>query len=318
MKKWKVGALAAALAGTMFLSACGTEGGSTSSNAGANEGTPTIGLVMKSLGNPYFQSMQTGAEAYAKKSDDFALKSVGIQSETDINGQVEAVNNLVAQGVDAIVIAPADSRALVAPLVEAAAQGIKIINIDVKLDDDALKAAGLDVPFVGPDNVDGAQQVGTVLSDALGTGGKVVVIEGIQGAANAEQRKDGFLKAVETGKLELVTSATANWETEQANTVFANILSAHPDIQGVMAANDSMALGVLAAINSAGRSADIKVVGFDNLPEVHSYLDNGTMLATLDQFGSDQAVFGIDAALNLINGKTVDAWVKTPVELIKK
>ncbi len=318
MKLRKFTALVAMLALSGSLAACGQEGPSaepTTSNA-SSVSKPTIGLVMKSLGNPYFQAMQDGAEEYAKGNDSFTLKAVGIQSETDVTGQVDAVNNLVAQKVDAIVIAPADSRALVAPLQQAAEQGIKIINIDVKLDDGALKDAGIVAPFVGPDNVEGAYESGMVLAKDLGEGGKVVIMEGVQGAANAEQRKAGFMKAVEEGKLELVQSATANWETEQANTVFANILSAHPDVQGVMAANDSMALGVLAALESAGKKGSIKVVGFDNLPEIQSYLKDGSLLATVDQFGSKQAVFGIEAALKLLKGDEVQEWEKTDIKLV--
>lgn len=315
----RITAIIAMLALSGTLVACGTETPSadpTADTSGSSGGTPTIGLVMKSLGNPYFQAMQDGAEEYATDNDAFTLKAVGIQSETDITGQVDAVNNLVAQSVDAIVIAPADSRALVAPLQQASEQGIRIINIDVKLDDGALEDAEIVAPFVGPDNVEGAYESGMVLAEELGEGGKVVIIEGVQGAANAEQRKEGFMKAVDEGKLELVQSATANWETEQANTVFANILSAHPDVQGVMAANDSMALGVLAALESAGKKGDIKVVGFDNLPEVESYLEDGSLSATVEQFGSKQAVFGIEAALKLINGDEVQDWEKTDIELI--
>lgn len=314
--KWKMtGAVALLATAALALSACGQ-----SAPAGRAEGdgdsVPVVGLVMKSLGNPYFQAMQAGAEAFAAQSDEFTLKAVGTQSETDITGQVEAVNNLVAQGVDAIVIAPADSRALIAPLVQAVEQGITVVNIDVKLDDEALADAGIDIPFVGPDNIDGARQSGAVLAEDLGAGGKVVIIEGIQGAANAEQRKQGFELAIEEGGLELVTSASANWETEQANTVFANILSANPDIQGVMAANDSMALGVLAALESAGKLGAVKVVGFDNLPEVAAHLESGDMLATVDQFGSEQAAFGITAALELLAGGSSEPWVKTDLKLI--
>ncbi|TDE08646.1 sugar ABC transporter substrate-binding protein [Jiangella asiatica] len=305
----------------MVIAACGQQ--DTTSDPGGGDDTggdsgevPTIGLVMKSLGNPFFQNMEEGAIAHAEERGDLELETVGIQSETDITGQVEAVNNLVAQQVDAIVIAPADSRGLIAPLKAAYDAGIAIVNIDVKLDDAALAEADMEVPFVGPDNVDGARQVGEVLAQELGTGGKVVILEGVAGAANAEQRKEGFMQAIDEGGLELIESATANWETEEANTVFTNLLSAHPDIQGVMTANDSMALGVLAALDAAGRTGEISVVGFDNIPEVQPALEGGSLLATLDQFGSQQASYGIDVAMDLLDGKDANDWEKTPIELV--
>jgi ribose transport system substrate-binding protein len=321
----KIRKLCAILAASslMLLGACadsGDEGGSSPAAGDDQTGTtgkPIIGLVMKSLGNAYFQGMQAGAEEYAAaNTDKFELRSVGTQSETDIDGQIDAVKNMIAQKVDAIVIAPADSQALIAPLKEAADAGIKVINIDVKLDDEALAQAGLDIPFVGPDNVEGARMSGEVLAEALGEGAKVVIIEGISGAANAQQRKAGFDEAVANGKLDLVASQSADWETDKANTVFTNLLTANPDIQGVMCANDSMALGVIAALETA-QNTTIKVVGFDNVPEVQPLLDNGKLLATIDQFGNSQAQFGIEGALALLSGGTPEAWVKTKLELIK-
>ena len=306
-----VGALLLAACGQQDLSQPGTGGG-----GGQGSDKPVIGLIMKSLGNQFFQDMQEGAIAHANKRGDLELKAVGTQSETDIAGQEQAINNFVAQQVDAIVIAPADSRALIAPLKQAADAGIKIVNIDVKLDDAALAEAGLEVPFVGPDNQEGARMVGEVLAKELGSGGKVVILEGVPGAANATQRKNGFLKAVEDGDLELVDSKTAHWETDEANTVFTNMLTAHPDIQGVMCSNDSMALGVVQAIEAAGKKGQIKVVGFDNIPAIQPLVKDGTVLATIDQFGSQQAAFGIDAAMDLLAGKSVEEWRKTPLELI--
>ena len=155
-------------------------------------------------------------------------------------------------------------RALVAPLARAIKAGIVVINIDVALDEQAKKQAGISLAFVGPDNRAGAKLAGDELAKALGKGGKVVIIEGNPGADNAQQRKLGFEDAIKAGKLQLIDSRTAHWETEEANSVFSNILTAHPEIQGVMAANDSMALGVIKAIDAAGKSGKIKVVGFDN------------------------------------------------------
>lgn len=300
---------------------CGQQGASTGGShkgkAGSGSDKPVIGLVMKSLGNEYFQAMEKGAKAYAKKRTDLVLKTAGTQSETDISGQVDLVNNMVAQGVDAIVIAPADSRALVAPLKQAYDQGIKIVNIDVKLDDKTLKQAGMTVPFVGPDNVLGARKSGDVLAKALGPGGKVAVLEGVPGAANAQQRKQGFNEAIKDGHLKLVASRTAHWETDEADTVFTNLLSAHPEIQGVMSSNDAMTLGVVSALQAAHRK-DIKIASFDNIPAIHPHLKQGVVVSTLDQYGSKQAAYGMDAAMKLLNGHKLPAWTKTPITVITK
>ena len=283
----------------------------------ATGGTPKVGLVMKSLANEFFKDMQEGAVRYAKDRGGFELIPVGIQSETDIDGQIAAVENLITRNVDAIVIAPADSRALLPPVARAIKAGIKVINIDVAFDPESMKKRGIDVAFVGPDNREGARMSGDVLGQALGKGGKVVVIEGNPGAENATQRKLGFGDAIASNGLVLLDSRTAHLETEEANSVFSNMLTAHPDIQGVMAANDSMALGVVKAIAASSAKGRVKVVSFDDIPALRPLLDDGEVLATVDQFGAQLASNGVDQALKEIAGQTLTGWVKTPLKLVK-
>ena len=277
---------------------------------------PVVGLVMKSLSNEFFKNMLEGAEAHNAKLGTYELRAVGMQSETDIETQINAVENFITQGVDAIVIAPADSRALVPPLKRAVDSGIVVVNIDVELDAKAKQDAGLELAFVGPDNRAGAKMSGDALAEALGEGGKVVILEGNPGADNAVQRKLGFDDAVADGNLDLLDSRTAHWETEEANTVFTNMLTVNPDIQGVMAANDSMALGVVTALAASGRT-DIQVVGFDNVPAIQPMIKNGQVLATVDQFGSQMAAIGIEKALEVVDGGApLEGWVKTDLELV--
>ncbi|MEH6631691.1 MAG: sugar ABC transporter substrate-binding protein [Halopseudomonas aestusnigri] len=278
---------------------------------------PVVGLIMKSLANEFFQNMLEGAKAHEIKRGDYELRAVGMQNETDFESQINAVENFITQGVDAIVIAPADSRAMVRPLKRAMEAGIVVVNFDVSLDADAKKQQGIDLAFVGPDNRGGAKLAGDALGELLGAGGKVVIIEGNPGADNANERRLGFEDSVKQFNLELLDSRTAHWETEEANTVFSNILTAHPDTQGVMVANDSMAIGVVKALESAGRK-DIKVVGFDNIPAVGPMIKDGRMLATVDQFGQAMAANSIDLALGVIaGGDKLEGWVKTPIELVK-
>ncbi|MBV9491510.1 MAG: sugar ABC transporter substrate-binding protein [Verrucomicrobia bacterium] len=302
-------AVAACLLGAAFLA------GSTGA-AHAQGKKPVIGLVMKSLANEFFKDMQEGAVKHVQERGDLTLIPVGMHSETDIDTQINAIENFITQKVDAIVVAPADSRALVPPLARAIKAGIVVINIDVALDEAAKKQAGVSLAFVGPDNRAGAKMSGDVLAKTLGSGGKVVIIEGNPGADNAQQRKLGFDDSVRDGKLDLVESRTAHWETEEANSVFSNMLTAHPDIQGVMAANDSMALGVIKAIDAAGKSGQVKVVGFDNIPAVQPLLKNGKLLATIDQFGSQMAANGIDYAMKALKGERLEGWIKTPINLV--
>jgi len=214
------------------------------------------------------------------------------------------------------VVAPADSEAMVTPLKKALDAGITVINIDVPLDPDAMKEAGINLPFFGPDNTEGARLAGEVLAQELGEGGKVLVIEGNPEADNAKQRKVGFEAAAEAGGLEILASETAHWETEEANTLVTNLLSRYPDTEGIMAANDSMALGAITALDALGKGGEIPVVAFDNIPPVAPLLEEGKLLATVDQFGAEMAVFGIEYGLDTMEGKEFEGWIKTDIELV--
>ena len=272
---------------------------------------------MKSLANEFFKVMGEGTEKWQKEDNTFDLTMVGMNSETDIDTQINAVENFITQKADLIVLAPADSVGLVPSVKKAIDAGITVVNFDVMLDQKALAEAGLkDFLFVGPDNAEGAKLAGDALAQKLGPGGKVIIIEGNPGADNATQRKNGFMQSVKDGKLELLDSVTAHWETEEANTVMTNLLTKHPDVQGVMAANDSMVLGVVKALEAAGKAGQIQVVGFDNIPAVQPLLKNGEVLATIDQYGPEMAKNAIQTGFKVLNGEKLSGWIKTPVKLV--
>lgn len=205
---------------------------------------------------------------------------------------------------------------MVTPVKKALEAGIKVINIDVALDAEAKAQAGVELAFFGPDNREGAKMVGMALANDLGSGAKVVILEGNPEADNAKERKKGFDDAVAEGGLTVLDSKTAHWETEEANTLMTNFLTQYQDIQGVMAANDFMALGVVKALDATGLSGKIKVVGFDNIPAVQPLIRDGKMLATIDQFGAQMAAMGIDYGLKELAGETHSGWVKTEIKLI--
>ncbi|MDP2038712.1 MAG: substrate-binding domain-containing protein, partial [Ignavibacteria bacterium] len=225
---------------------------------------PIIGLVMKSLQAEFFQEMKKGALEFAEKQNIFELITVGTSAQTEIDLQIELVDSLMHQKVDAIVLVPIDSKKLVPVVVKAVNAGIKVINIDIKLDEELLKENNVELTYVGPDNETASNIVGNVLAEKLGKDSKVILIEGLQVAENAQQRKNGFLKSIEEHQLNLVASETADWETDKAEQVFTKLFAEHSDIDGVMCCNDAMAIGVIKVLVNKGKSGAIKVVGFDN------------------------------------------------------
>jgi len=279
---------------------------------------PRIALVMKSLANEFFSTMADGARKHQAAKGNYELIVNGIKNETDLGEQVNLVEQMIAGGVNAIVIAPADSKALVTVLKRAKDGGILVVNIDNKLDADVLKEAGLSVPFVGPDNRAGAKKVGEALAKQLKSGDQVAIIEGIPTAFNGQQRRKGFEDAMNAAGMKIVATQSGNWEMEKANTIAAAMLSEHPDIKAILCANDNMALGAVAAIASAGKTGKVLVVGFDNISAARGLLEQGKIVATADQHADQLAVFGIEAALKILKSEAPPADQTTAVDLITK
>jgi ribose transport system substrate-binding protein len=284
---------------------------------------PRVALVMKSLANEFFQTMEDGAKAYQKEhASEFTLIANGIKDETDTAAQIKIVQQMVVEHVDAIVIAPADSKALVPVLADAAAKGVIVVNIDNKLDADALKEKGLVVPFVGPDNRKGAKLVGDHLAKSLKAGDKVGILEGVSTTFNAQQRTAGFQDAMKAVGANVVSVQSGQWEMDKANTVASAMLREHPDLRALLCGNDNMALGAVAAVKSAGKTGKVLVVGYDNISAIKPMLADGRVLATADQFAAKQAVFGIQTALKALKEKKAQkdlpAVVETDVVLVTK
>lgn len=312
---------------TMVVAGCGgspsesgtptpAEGAVPSAEAPSAE-KPVVALIMKSLANEFFKTMEDGARAHqAEHAADYTLVAEGIKDELDVNRQVQLVEQMVARGVDAIVLAPADSKALVGVCKRAQDKGVIVVNIDNKLDADVLADQEMTVPFVGPDNRAGAKVVGEYLATQLQAGDAVAIVEGVPSAFNAIQRKLGFEDAMKTAGMNIVTSQSAGWEQAKANQVVSAMITSHPELKAILCANDSMAQGAVSALRAAGKLESVKVVGFDNISAAQALLKEGALVATADQHAADLAVFGIEYALKMVKDGVAPDDQETPVDLI--
>lgn len=281
------------------------------------ESRPRIALVMKSLANEFFKTMEDGAKEHQKQhAAEYDLIANGIKDEQDVTRQIDLVEQMIAEGVDAIVIAPADSRSLVPVCKRALEAGIVVVNIDNRFDSQVLAEKGVKLPFVGPDNRKGARLAGEALAAKLKAGDSVAIIEGAPNAFNGIQRKLGFEDAVKAAGLKIASSQTAYWEMDKANQVVASIITGHSNLKGIMCANDNMALGAVAALKAANRLDDVLVVGFDNISAVQQSIRDGRILATVDQHGDKLAVYGIEYALEMLKNGSTPSDKETPVDLI--
>jgi len=311
-----LGVVAALLAVVLATGCNRSETKSTNKPPG---GKPRVALVMKSLANEFFSTMAEGARKHqAANPASYDLIVNGIKNETDLGEQVNLVEQMIAQQVNAIVIAPADSKALVTVLRRAREAGVLVVNIDNKLDADVLKQAGLTVPFVGPDNRAGARKVGEVLARQLKPQDAVAIIEGIPTAFNGQQRRLGFEDAMKAAGIKIVTVQSGLWEMGKANAVASAMLSEHPEIKAILCANDNMALGAVSAVQAAGKTGAVLIVGFDNISAIRPMLDKGQVVATADQHADQLAIFGIEAALKILKGDAPPADQTTAVDLVTK
>jgi len=284
---------------------------------------PRVALVMKSLANEFFLTMEDGAKAYQKAHPkDFELISNGIKNETDTSAQIRIVEQMIVSKVDAIIIAPADSKAMVPVLKKAVDAGIIVVNIDNRLDPDVVSSKGMKIPFVGPDNAKGAKLAGDYLAKSLKAGDEVGIVEGVSTTTNAQQRTAGFKAAMAQANMKVVSLQSGDWEIDKGNAVSSAMLNEYPNLKALLCGNDNMAIGAVSAVRAAGRAGKVAVIGYDNIAAIKPMLNDGRVLATVDQFAAKQAVFGIDTALKALRDHTkqndLSAIVETPVVLVTK
>lgn len=160
------------------------------------------------------------------------------------------------------------------------------------------------------------RMVGEYLAKFLKPGDHVAIIEGAPNAYNGIQRKLGFEDAMKAAGAVIVSSQSGYWETDRAYKVAAGILSEHPELRAILCANDSMAIGAVAALRDAGRLGQVLVVGYDNISAIQELILQGAVLATADQHADQLAVYGIEYALEILSGKGVPEERTTPVDLI--
>lgn len=303
------------------LSACGLAASRFA--AALPDGKATVALVMKSLGDPFVTSMIDGAKNYQRHyASQLDLTTHGTLTDNDVAGQARIIESLVEAKTSAIVIAPTDSKALVPVAAKAIAAGIIVIAIDNPFDDAAQDAAHVTIPFVGPDSRRGARLVGAYLGSKLKPGDEVAIIEGPPNDRNAQQRTVGFREAMTAAQTRVTATDTGDWTFESGKAIALQMLYARPGLRGMLCANDNIAMGAIEAIRIAGKKGQVLVTGYNNIDAVRPMIDDGRMLATVEQFGARQAVFGLDVAVKALverrRQRDLSPFMETPVQVVTK
>lgn len=308
----------------LMLAGCGGASSETTIFEAAPSAAPTtaspapykIGLIMKTLTNPFFIEMEKGARRAQNELGIDLVVRTGAQ-ETSIEQQIAIVEEMIAADIDAIVIAPGSSTELIPVLKKAQDAGIVVINIDNRLDAATSAEMGLvNVPFISVDNEQGAYLSAKCIVDRLEGPADVAILEGIREAKNAQDRKAGAERAfAEAPQLTIVASETAHWKIDEGYAVTKSIVEKHPTIKAIFASNDMMGLGAIKYLEEAGRQ-DVLVAAYDALEEALQMVNEGKMLCTIDQQAAEQGYLGIHYAVRALNGETLPAETMVDVKLI--
>lgn len=263
----------------------------------STENEELVVIITPSLDNPFF-----GAEAVAaeKRARELGYETLSFSHGDDAHKQNELVDIAIARGAKAIILDNAGSDASLAAVQKARNAGIGVFLIDREID-----ARGVAHVQIVSNNYQGASLVAQSFVKAMGENGAYLELVGRESDTNAYIRSKGFHDVLDQYPgIRMVSRQSANWSQSEGFTVTQSVLQAHPDIKGIIAGNDTMALGAVAALESAGRN-DVIVVGFDGSNDARDAILEGKMHATALQPAFRQAQYAVDIAHNwLEKGET--------------
>lgn len=265
-----------------------------------------LGLSVSTLNNPFFISLKDGVEQEAKK---LGMEVIVVDAQNDTSKQVNDVEDLLQQGVDALLINPTDSSAISTAVQSANNVGVPVITLDRSADKGKVEA------FVASDNVKGGKMAADYIVEQLGEGARVAELEGVPGASATRERGAGF-HLVADKKLNVIAKQSANFDRTKGLTVMENILQANPDIQAVFAHNDEMALGAIQAIQSSGK--EILIVGFDGNEDALKSVKEGKLACTIAQQPELIGGLAVKTAGDVLRDKKVASKIPVPLKLVTK
>ena len=273
--------------------------------SGENSGSGAVGFSVSTLNNPFFVSLSEGAKAEAEKQ---GVKLVVVDAGDDAAKQTNDIEDLISRNVSVLIVNPVDSDAVAPAVQNAVSKGIKVISVDRVVN-------GVEVDCqIASDNAAGAKMATEYLVELIGEGAKAAELEGVPGASATIDRGAGFHEAADAA-LDVVASQTANFNRAEGMNVMENILQSCPEVKGVFAHNDEMALGAVEAVLASGK--DIKIVGFDATDDAVAAVKSEKMAATVAQKPELMGETAVQTAMRLINGETVEKSLPVEVELIK-
>ncbi|MFJ8953206.1 substrate-binding domain-containing protein [Streptomyces sp. NPDC102381] len=278
-------------------------------NTGSSGGKKDLklGMAVSTLNNPFFTEMRAGAQAEAKKQ---GVELTVTDAQNDASQQANQLQNFTSEGLSAVIVNPVDSDA-VGPSVRTANKAdIPVVAADRGVN--KAKAATL----VASDNVAGGKQAAKIMADKLGGKGKIAVLQGQAGTSASRERGAGFAAGIKNYPgIKVVAKQPADFDRTKGLDVMTNMLQSHPDVDGVFAENDEMALGAIKALGSkAGKS--VPVIGFDGTPDGFKAVKAGTLYASVAQQPRELGKMAVQNAIAAAKDKKISSAVKVPVKVV--
>lgn len=303
------GSLSAALA-LAAISSC-------LSVVGARGAEGDVAVIMKTLSNPYWGAMGAGVEEAAKKASvKYSIQDA--PNESDLAAQLDSCQNLLTRGPKVLIAAAITPVNLLPCFKDANAKGIPVIDLDNQLDPKTTEAEGVKIAFaIGSNNRDLGEKAAEYLASKTTTG-KVLIIEGIAGNPAGTARRDGFREKLAqiAPKMSVVAVLPGDWDRLKAANIANDTLQTTPDLVAIYAANDTMALGAVEALNTAGRKANVIVIGTDGNTDAVKAVKAGALDATVAQMPFLVGSQAVEQALK--GGQVPGGKIVVPTLLLTK
>jgi erythritol transport system substrate-binding protein len=301
------GRLVAALGSAVLvlaLAACGSDSSSSSSSGSGSKSSSAgkagglIAVITPAADNPFFKAEADAAVARAKK---LGYQTSAASHDDDPNKQSQLIDTAISRKAKAIILDNAGADASIGAVKKASKAGIPVFLIDREIN-----ATGIAKAQIVSNNAQGAQLGGAEFVKAMGGKGNYVELVGLATDTNAGVRSKGFEDAIkQVPQLKQVAKQNADWDQQKAFNTMETILQRNKDIQGVIAGNDTMALGAVAALKAQHLIKKVKVVGFDGSPDAVQQIKSGAMDATVLQPAAHIAELAVEQADKFIKtGKT--------------
>ncbi|MER3456400.1 MAG: LacI family transcriptional regulator [candidate division GAL15 bacterium] len=273
----------------------------------------TILLSMKGpgSGNPFWAAVERGARDTAKALG-VNLVVLAPPAETDVQVQIAQIEDQIAKRVNAIVVAPTDVSALNSTFDKARARRIPVLFVDTD------GTWPHKVTFIGTDNRAGGALGGKFLCERLRGRGEVAIITGVMTTQSIRARVEGARDTMRRCGLQIVAELPANSDRALGQQVMEDILTRSPNVKGVFAANDLMALGAAEAVKARGKTGRVLIVGFDAIPEAAQAILRGELAASVAQNPYNMGKFGVESAVKVLRGQSVPRRIDTGTTLVTK